>query len=79
MVPKEPFVLLGGTGYIASWLIMKLLEHGYSVNATTRSNSASGIPIIYLFIFVSASVSVHKHNFLIATVYIFFPMNYCVY
>ncbi|XP_059637576.1 vestitone reductase-like [Cornus florida] len=27
----------GGTGYLASWLIMKLLQHGYSVRTTTRS------------------------------------------
>ncbi|KAH7519581.1 hypothetical protein FEM48_Zijuj08G0052200 [Ziziphus jujuba var. spinosa] len=27
----------GGTGYIASWLIMRLLHHGYSVRATVRS------------------------------------------
>ncbi|XP_038682489.1 vestitone reductase-like isoform X2 [Tripterygium wilfordii] len=26
----------GGTGYIGSWLVMKLLEHGYSVNTTMR-------------------------------------------
>jgi nucleoside-diphosphate-sugar epimerase len=26
----------GGTGYLASWLIMKLLEQGYSVNTTVR-------------------------------------------
>ncbi|KAK3429938.1 hypothetical protein EUGRSUZ_E01436 [Eucalyptus grandis] len=26
----------GGTGFIASWLIMRLLEHGYSVRTTVR-------------------------------------------
>ncbi|KAJ6390945.1 hypothetical protein OIU77_025034 [Salix suchowensis] len=26
----------GGTGYLASWLIMKLLEQGYLVNTTVR-------------------------------------------
>ncbi|XP_011019844.1 PREDICTED: vestitone reductase-like isoform X2 [Populus euphratica] len=26
----------GGTGFVASWLIMKLLEQGYSVNTTVR-------------------------------------------
>lgn len=26
----------GGTGYLASWLIMRLLEQGYSVNTTVR-------------------------------------------
>ncbi|KAK1394036.1 Vestitone reductase [Heracleum sosnowskyi] len=28
----------GGTGYVASWLIMRLLQHGYAVNTTIRSN-----------------------------------------
>ncbi|KAG7992787.1 hypothetical protein I3843_02G145300 [Carya illinoinensis] len=28
----------GGTGYIGSWLIMRLLERGYSVRTTIRSN-----------------------------------------
>ncbi|XP_059633984.1 vestitone reductase-like [Cornus florida] len=28
----------GGTGYLASWLIMKLLQHGYSVRTTIRSD-----------------------------------------
>ncbi|KAH6779441.1 hypothetical protein C2S52_010678 [Perilla frutescens var. hirtella] len=26
----------GGTGFVASWLIMRLLQHGYSVNTTVR-------------------------------------------
>ncbi|XP_059633983.1 vestitone reductase-like [Cornus florida] len=28
----------GGTGYLASWLIKKLLQHGYSVRTTIRSH-----------------------------------------
>ena len=28
----------GGTGYVASWLIMRLLQHGYAVNTTVRSH-----------------------------------------
>ncbi|XP_062090496.1 protein BRI1-5 ENHANCED 1 [Humulus lupulus] len=31
----------GGTGYVASWLIMRLLQHGYSIRATVRSHSSS--------------------------------------
>ncbi|XVF33502.1 hypothetical protein REPUB_Repub17cG0174100 [Reevesia pubescens] len=39
----------GGTGYIASWLVMKLLQHGYFVRATIRSNPTdSKIDISYL-------------------------------
>ncbi|KAL6128913.1 hypothetical protein ACLB2K_072266 [Fragaria x ananassa] len=30
----------GGTGYVASWLILRLLQHGYSVRATVRSSLA---------------------------------------
>ena len=35
---KGRVCVTGGTGFIASWLIMKLLQHGYSVNATIRSH-----------------------------------------
>ena len=35
---KGKVCVTGGTGFIASWLIMKLLQHGYSVNATIRSH-----------------------------------------
>lgn len=38
----------GGTGYVASWLIMKLLQHGYSIRATVRSHS-SGELIKFFF------------------------------
>lgn len=31
----------GGTGFIASWLIMRLLQRGYSVRATVRANAGS--------------------------------------
>ncbi|KAG7992790.1 hypothetical protein I3843_02G145500 [Carya illinoinensis] len=35
---KGRVCVTGGTGYIGSWLIMRLLERGYSVQATMRSN-----------------------------------------
>ncbi|KAM7466104.1 hypothetical protein LguiB_013666 [Lonicera macranthoides] len=35
---KGRVCVTGGTGYVASWLIMRLLQHGYSVNTTIRSN-----------------------------------------
>ncbi|KAJ7962190.1 Dihydroflavonol-4-reductase [Quillaja saponaria] len=35
---KGKVCVTGGTGYIASWLIMRLLENGYAVNTTVRSN-----------------------------------------
>ncbi|KAG8391664.1 hypothetical protein BUALT_Bualt01G0210800 [Buddleja alternifolia] len=28
----------GGTGFVASWLIMRLLQHGYSANTTIRTD-----------------------------------------
>lgn len=37
---KGTVCVTGGTGYVASWLIMRLLQHGYSVRATIRSNPA---------------------------------------
>ncbi|XP_059458683.1 vestitone reductase-like [Corylus avellana] len=36
---KGPVCVTGGTGFIASWLIMRLLDHGYSVRTTVRSDS----------------------------------------
>ncbi|KAL5539897.1 hypothetical protein UlMin_045075 [Ulmus minor] len=38
----------GGTGYVASWLIMRLLQHGYSVRATVRSHPGGNRDISYL-------------------------------
>ncbi|CAK9154513.1 unnamed protein product [Ilex paraguariensis] len=35
---KGPVCVTGGTGFVASWLIMKLLQQGYSVHTTTRSD-----------------------------------------
>ncbi|CAK9154511.1 unnamed protein product [Ilex paraguariensis] len=35
---KGAVCVTGGTGFVASWLIMKLLEQGYSVHATVRSS-----------------------------------------
>ncbi|KAJ4727126.1 Dihydroflavonol 4-reductase family [Melia azedarach] len=39
---KGTVCVTGGTGYVASWLIMKLLQHGYSVHATVRFSDSSG-------------------------------------
>ncbi|KAK6918535.1 NAD-dependent epimerase/dehydratase [Dillenia turbinata] len=38
MEEKGEVCVTGGTGYIASWLIKRLLEHGYTVRATVRSD-----------------------------------------
>ncbi|KAG5626795.1 hypothetical protein H5410_012013 [Solanum commersonii] len=38
----------GGTGFVGSWLIMRLLQHGYSVNTTIRSHPDRKREIKYL-------------------------------
>ncbi|XP_061371033.1 protein BRI1-5 ENHANCED 1 [Gastrolobium bilobum] len=38
---KGTVCVTGGTGYVASWLIMRLLQHGYLVRATVRSHHAA--------------------------------------
>nr|XP_043622204.1 vestitone reductase-like [Erigeron canadensis] len=38
---KGSVCVTGGTGYLASWLIERLLQHGYFVNTTVRSSSTS--------------------------------------
>nr|POE81151.1 protein bri1-5 enhanced 1 [Quercus suber]POF05780.1 protein bri1-5 enhanced 1 [Quercus suber] len=38
---KGTVCVTGATGYVASWLIMRLLQHGYSVRATVRSDPAN--------------------------------------
>ncbi|KAL5792578.1 hypothetical protein ACOSP7_001172 [Xanthoceras sorbifolium] len=35
---KGTVCVTGGTGYIASWLVMRLLQRGYTVHATIRSH-----------------------------------------
>ncbi|KAL7158537.1 hypothetical protein ABFS83_02G150400 [Erythranthe nasuta] len=35
---KGRVCVTGGTGYVASWLVMKLLQNGYSVNTTVRTD-----------------------------------------
>ena len=39
---KVRVCVTGGTGFLGSWIIKRLLEDGYTVNTTVRSNP--GIP-----------------------------------
>ena len=39
---KGTVCVTGGTGYLASWLIKSLLQHGYPVRATVRSHPVAG-------------------------------------
>ncbi|KAI6702665.1 hypothetical protein NL676_011801 [Syzygium grande] len=43
-IPKEVVLVTGGTGFIASWMIMRLLQQGYTVRTTVRPRSDPGIP-----------------------------------
>ncbi|KAK4476521.1 hypothetical protein RD792_015677 [Penstemon davidsonii] len=53
----------GGTGFVASWLIMKLLQRGYSVNTTIRSyTTGSKKDISYLTNLPGASERLHIFN-----------------
>lgn len=45
---KGVVCVTGGTGYVASWLIMRLLQHGYAVNTTIRSNPDQKKDVSYL-------------------------------
>ncbi|KAG2729643.1 hypothetical protein I3760_01G259900 [Carya illinoinensis] len=45
---KGTVCVTGGTGYAASWLIMRLLQNGFSVRATVRSDPECKKDISYL-------------------------------
>ena len=36
---EKPILITGGTGYIASWIIKKLLDEGYTVHTTVRDKA----------------------------------------
>ncbi len=36
---KQPILVTGGSGYIASWIVKYLLEEGYTVRATVRNKN----------------------------------------
>lgn len=44
-IEKGKVCVTGGARYFASWLIMRLLQHGYSVSTTVRSDP-SIIPVV---------------------------------
>ncbi|PIN23800.1 Flavonol reductase/cinnamoyl-CoA reductase [Handroanthus impetiginosus] len=52
----------GGTGFVASWLIMRLLQNSYSVNATIRTNPDSKKDISYLMNLPGASERLQIFN-----------------
>ncbi|XP_059633981.1 vestitone reductase-like [Cornus florida] len=52
----------GGTGYLASWLIKKLLQHGYSVRTTIRSDSDKKKDVSFLTNLQGASEKLQIFN-----------------
>ncbi|EEF36026.1 vestitone reductase [Ricinus communis] len=45
---ENKVAVTGGTGYVASWLIMRLLDHGYSVHTTIRPDPEQKRDITFL-------------------------------
>ena len=43
---KGTVCVTGGTGYLASWLIKRLLDHGYSVHTTIRPDPGKASLIV---------------------------------
>ncbi|KAJ9542850.1 hypothetical protein OSB04_029356 [Centaurea solstitialis] len=54
---KGTVCVTGGRGYLASWMIKTLLENGYSVNATVRTDSGLNKDVSYLTNLPGASES----------------------
>ena len=48
MGKKRPIAVTGASGYIASWIVKKLMEKGYTVHATVRSfeNKEKIVPLL---------------------------------
>lgn len=49
---KGPVVVTGASGFVGSWLVMKLLQAGYTVRATVRdpcelSHRALSLLVVY--------------------------------
>ncbi|XP_047155816.1 vestitone reductase-like [Vigna umbellata] len=59
---KDKVCVTGGTGFIASWIIKRLLEHGYSVNTTIRSHPGGKRDVSFLTNLPDASEKLHFFN-----------------
>ncbi|KAK9273882.1 hypothetical protein L1049_018694 [Liquidambar formosana] len=59
---KGSVCVTGGTGYVATWLVMRLLQHGYSVRATVRSDPERKKDISYLTNLPGASEKLQIFN-----------------
>ncbi|XP_004306926.1 PREDICTED: dihydroflavonol-4-reductase-like [Fragaria vesca subsp. vesca] len=56
---KGPVCVTGGTGFIGSWLVMKLLQNGYTVRTTVRPDPECKRDISYLTSLPRASEKLH--------------------
>ncbi|XP_051146218.1 vestitone reductase-like [Andrographis paniculata] len=61
-VSKGRVCVTGGTGFLGSWTIKKLLEDGYTVNATVRIDPERKRDISYLTNLPGASARLHIFN-----------------
>lgn len=52
---KGRVCVTGGTGFIGSWIIKTLLQHGYSVNTTVRHNPGNNTKATHMLIFFPES------------------------
>ncbi|MET1000542.1 MAG: hypothetical protein ABWZ15_01920, partial [Acidimicrobiia bacterium] len=43
MVTRATVLVTGGTGYVAGWCIVTLLERGYAVRTTVRSRTKAAL------------------------------------
>ncbi|KAK7374139.1 hypothetical protein VNO80_07565 [Phaseolus coccineus] len=59
---KGRVCVTGGTGFIGSWIIKRLLEHGYYVNTTIRSDPGRKRDVSFLTNLPDASEKLHFFN-----------------
>ncbi|XP_059298099.1 vestitone reductase-like [Lycium ferocissimum] len=59
---KGTVCVTGGTGYVASWLIMKLLQSGYSVNTTINYNLDPGASFLEKLPNASQKLKIFRTN-----------------
>ncbi|KAL2460793.1 NAD(P)-binding Rossmann-fold superfamily protein [Abeliophyllum distichum] len=59
---KGTVCVTGGTGYVGSWLIMRLLQRGYSVNTTIRTDPDCKKDVSYLTNLPGASDRLRIYN-----------------
>ncbi|XP_021833958.1 vestitone reductase-like [Prunus avium] len=59
---KGRVCVTGGSGFVGSWLVMRLLDHGYSVNTTVRSDPENKKDLSFLTSLPGASARLKIFN-----------------